>query len=121
MRFEAGTPPIVETVGLAAAIDYVEGLGREAIARHEHDLIVYATERLLTVEGLRILGTAPGKGADPVLHRRRHPPARPRHHRRPVRGGGARRAALRRAADGAVRGGRHGARLLRPLQHPGGG
>ncbi len=61
-RFEAGTPPITEVIGLGAAIDYVEALGREAIAAHEHELLAYATRRLETIEGLRILGTAPGKG-----------------------------------------------------------
>lgn len=64
-RFEAGTPPIVEAIGLAAAIDYVEALGREAIAAHEHDLLDYATRLLSDIEGLRIYGTAPGKG--PIL------------------------------------------------------
>lgn len=65
MRFEAGTPPIVEAVGLGAAIDYVEALGRDAIAAHEHDLLTYATQKLATVDGLRLYGTAPGKG--PIL------------------------------------------------------
>ncbi|PWC44784.1 cysteine desulfurase [Azospirillum sp. TSO22-1] len=62
-RFEAGTPPITEAIGLAAAIDYVEGIGRDAIAAHEHDLLTYATARLQEIEGLRIVGTAPGKAA----------------------------------------------------------
>ncbi|MGQ9367465.1 aminotransferase class V-fold PLP-dependent enzyme [Azospirillum sp. ST 5-10] len=62
-RFEAGTPAIVEAVGLAAAIDYVEALGRDAIAAHEYDLLGYATQQLGQVEGLRIVGTAPGKAA----------------------------------------------------------
>ncbi len=61
MRFEPGTPPIVEAIGLGAAIDYVEGLGRAAIAAHEHDLLTYATQKLAAIEGLRIIGTAPGK------------------------------------------------------------
>ncbi len=63
MRFEAGTPPIVEAVGLAAAIDYVESIGRAAIAAHEHDVLTYATQRLSAVEGVRIIGTAPDKAA----------------------------------------------------------
>jgi len=63
MRFEPGTPPIAEAIGLAAAIDYVEGIGRDAIAAHEHDLLTYATARLQEIEGLRIVGTAPGKAA----------------------------------------------------------
>ena len=61
MRFEAGTPPIAEVIGLGAAIDYVEALGRDAIAAHEHDLLQYATQQLTQIEGMRILGTAPGK------------------------------------------------------------
>ncbi|MCU0790113.1 MAG: cysteine desulfurase [Nitratireductor sp.] len=62
-RFEAGTPPIVEAIGLGAAIDYVRSIGREAIAAHEHDLITYAQEQLSRITSLRIFGTAPGKGA----------------------------------------------------------
>lgn len=61
-RFEAGTPPITEVIGLGAAIDYIESLGRDAIAAHEHDLLQYATQQLSQVAGLRIIGTAPGKG-----------------------------------------------------------
>ena len=64
-RFEAGTPAITEVIGLGAALDYMESLGREAIAAHEHDLLQYATEKLSRIDGLRIIGTAPGKG--PIL------------------------------------------------------
>ncbi len=62
-RFEAGTPAIVEAVGLAAAIDYVEALGRPAIAEHERQLLDYAMTRLVDVEGLQVLGTAQHKAA----------------------------------------------------------
>jgi len=62
-KFEAGTPPIVQAIGLGAAIDYVAGVGLEAIAEHEHDLLNYATQRLSAIEGLRIIGTAPNKTA----------------------------------------------------------
>ena len=62
-KFEAGTPDINGVIGLGAAIDYVDALGLDAIAAHEHDLLVYATERLEAVEGLRIIGTAPEKAA----------------------------------------------------------
>ncbi len=62
-RFEAGTPPIVQAIGLAEALKYMEGIGRERIAAHEADLLAYATERLSAIEGLRIIGTAPDKGA----------------------------------------------------------
>lgn len=61
-RFEAGTPPIVQAIGLGYALDYMEKLGRAAIAAHEADLAAYAHERLSSVNSLRIFGTAPGKG-----------------------------------------------------------
>ncbi len=62
-RFEAGTPPIVQAIGLAAALDYMSEVGRERIAAHEADLTDYAHARLSEVEGLTIYGTAPGKGS----------------------------------------------------------
>jgi len=62
-RFEAGTPPIVEAIGFGASLDYMDGLGREAIAAHEADLAAYAHERLSAINSLRIYGTARGKGA----------------------------------------------------------
>jgi cysteine desulfurase/selenocysteine lyase len=62
-RFEAGTGNIADAVGLGAAIDYVEGLGMENIARHEHDLLIYATKLLQTVPGLRLIGTAKEKAS----------------------------------------------------------
>ena len=61
-RFEAGTPPIVQAIGLGAAIDYVEGIGREAAQAHEAELTGYALERLGRINSLRLIGTAPGKG-----------------------------------------------------------
>jgi len=62
-RFEAGTPPIVEAVGLAAAMDYLMALDRAAVKAHEHDLLTYARERLRDFNWLRVIGDAPGKGA----------------------------------------------------------
>jgi cysteine desulfurase / selenocysteine lyase len=62
-RFEAGTPPIVQAIGLGASLEYMEKLGRQRIAAHEADLAAYASERLSTVNALRLIGTAPGKGA----------------------------------------------------------
>lgn len=62
-RFEAGTPPIAQAIGLGAAIEYVEGLGRDAIHAHEADLAAYAGERLREMNGVRVIGNAPGKGA----------------------------------------------------------
>jgi len=61
-RFEAGTPPIAQAVGLAAALDYVESVGRAAIHAHEAGLTAYAMARLSEIEGLRIYGRAPDKG-----------------------------------------------------------
>jgi cysteine desulfurase/selenocysteine lyase len=57
-KFEAGTPNIAGGVGLGAAIDYLDGLGMDAIAAHESAVLEYATERLKALDGLRIIGTA---------------------------------------------------------------
>jgi cysteine desulfurase/selenocysteine lyase len=62
-KFEAGTPAIVEAIGLGAAIDYVNSIGKDRIAKHEHDLLTYATEQLREINSLRIIGTARDKGA----------------------------------------------------------
>jgi cysteine desulfurase/selenocysteine lyase len=62
-RFEAGTPPIVQAIGLAAALEYMRGVGLEAIAAHEASLSAYAHERLGAVNALEIYGRAAGKGA----------------------------------------------------------
>jgi cysteine desulfurase/selenocysteine lyase len=62
-RFEAGTPHIAGAVGLAAALDYVDGVGLEAVAAYEHDLLGYATEAVGEIPGLRLIGTAPDKAA----------------------------------------------------------
>lgn len=60
-RFEAGTPPIVEAVGLARALDYVRAIGFERIMAHEKQLTAVALERLQRVPGLRIVGQAPAR------------------------------------------------------------
>ena len=62
-KFEAGTPNISGAVGLAAAMDYVENLGVEAIAAHEHELLTLATAQLERIPGIKIVGTAPHKAA----------------------------------------------------------
>jgi cysteine desulfurase/selenocysteine lyase len=62
-RFEAGTPPIVQAIGLGAAIDYVNSIGKARIRAHENDLVAYAQDRLREINSLRILGTARNKGA----------------------------------------------------------
>lgn len=61
-KFEAGTPAIVEAIGLGAALDYMMQTGREAIARHEADVSAYAHARLGDLPWLKIHGRAPGKG-----------------------------------------------------------
>ena len=62
-KFEAGTPNIAGAIGLGAALDYVQGIGLETIARYESELFRYATERLSRVPELRIIGTAPQRAA----------------------------------------------------------
>ena len=60
-KFEAGTPPIAQAIGLGAAIDYMNNIGLNKIAEYEADLLEYATQRLSGIEGLNFIGTAPGK------------------------------------------------------------
>src|SRR5699024_4983165 len=62
-KFEAGTPPIAAGIGLATAIDYLNDIGMNNIASREHHLLEYATDKLLTIEGLRIIGTADQKAS----------------------------------------------------------
>jgi cysteine desulfurase/selenocysteine lyase len=62
-RFEAGTPSIVPAIGLGAAVDYINSIGRTAIRSHEAALLAYATERLREINSLRIIGNARDKGA----------------------------------------------------------
>jgi cysteine desulfurase/selenocysteine lyase len=60
-KFEAGTPDISGPVGLRAALEYLTELGMENIAEHEHELLVYATEKVSAIPGVRIIGTAKEK------------------------------------------------------------
>jgi cysteine desulfurase/selenocysteine lyase len=62
-KFEAGTPPIAQAIGLGAAIDYVSGLGLDRIAAHGHELLDYATSRVKEIPGLRIIGEAKAKAS----------------------------------------------------------
>ena len=62
-RFEAGTPPIVQAIGLAAAVKYVEELGMGNIAAHEHGILAYAHQQLADIEGYHEVGTVPDKAA----------------------------------------------------------
>ena len=57
-KFEAGTPSVADAVGLGAALDYVNRLGLSNIAKYEHELLLYATEHLSRIDGLRLIGTA---------------------------------------------------------------
>ncbi|NKF24448.1 cysteine desulfurase [Solimonas marina] len=60
-KFEAGTPDMAGAIGCAAAIDWLDAIGLEAVAAHEHALLEYGTQRLAEVPGLRIIGTSPRK------------------------------------------------------------
>ncbi len=62
-KFEAGTPPIAAAIGLGATVDYLDSVGMDAIAAHEHQLLEYATDRLASIKGVRIYGTARNKAA----------------------------------------------------------
>ncbi len=62
-RFEAGTPPILEAIGLGAAIRWLSGLDRAAVAEHEHRLYARVREQLAGFNWLKVIGEAPGKGA----------------------------------------------------------
>ena len=62
-KFEAGTPDYIGSTALAEALRYVQKIGLENIANHEHELLTYGTERLLEIEGMRIIGTAENKSS----------------------------------------------------------
>jgi cysteine desulfurase/selenocysteine lyase len=62
-KFEAGTPPIVQAIGLGAALDYIQSIGKARIRAHENDVVKYAHDRLREINSLRIIGTAKEKGA----------------------------------------------------------
>ena len=61
-RFEAGTPPIVQAIGLGAALAYLDGLGRDAVIAHEETVTAYAQKALTSINSLRLIGNAEGKG-----------------------------------------------------------
>ena len=62
-KFEAGTPDFVGIAALNSAIDYIDNIGIEKIAEHEHNLLTYTTEKMMEIPGMRIFGTAPNKDA----------------------------------------------------------
>jgi cysteine desulfurase/selenocysteine lyase len=73
-KFEAGTPDISGAVGLAAALDYINEIGLDNIAQHEHELIKYAEEKLAAIEGFRFIGNSPNRaGAISFLIEGLHP------------------------------------------------
>jgi cysteine desulfurase/selenocysteine lyase len=62
-KFEAGTPSIADVIGLGAALDWLNAIGLDAVAAHEHALLEYTTARLSEIPGLRLIGTARDKAA----------------------------------------------------------
>jgi cysteine desulfurase/selenocysteine lyase len=62
-KFEAGTPPIMAAIALGEAIDYLQGIGMDKIAAHEHSLLAYATAQISEMKGVRIIGTAKNKAS----------------------------------------------------------
>ena len=117
-KFEAGTPNIADAIGLGAALDYVSRLGLPNIAKYEHELLHYATERLAGIDGLRLIGTAREKvGVISFVLRdrktgRSRPSARPRGDCRPGR------SSLLAARVEAIRRREHRQAVARLLQHP---
>ena len=63
LKFEAGTPDFVDIAAFATCLDYLERVGIDAIAAHEHELLEYTTAEMMKIPGMRIFGTAPGKSA----------------------------------------------------------
>ncbi|MGY4313179.1 cysteine desulfurase/selenocysteine lyase [Bradyrhizobium sp. JR3.5] len=114
-KFEAGTPPIVEAIGLGAAIDYVNSIGKERIAAHEHELLTYAQDRLREINSLRVIGTARNKGPGDLLRDEGGASPRCRDRDRPAGHCGACRHPLRDAAFRAVQRHGHLPRILRDV------
>ena len=96
-------PDIAGAIGLGAAIDFIEGIGRDRHPEHEETLTGYAIDRLSRIPGLRLVGGGQRRLSDPLVQPRRRAPARCRHRARPARRRGPRRASLRPAADGQAR------------------
>ena len=104
-KFEAGTMPVAEAIGLGAAVDWLSGIGMDAVREHGRDVTAYALERLGEVPGLTIHGPTDADAprlAD-SLRAGRHPPARRRRDPRPRGRVRARRPPLRAAADAPPR------------------
>ena len=120
-KFEAGTPAIVQAIGLGAAIDYVTSIGKARIREHEAGLMRYAHDRLREINSLRLFGTTKDKGPIVVVRDEGRASARCGDHHRPLRRRGARRHPLRHAAAGALRRDGDLPRLVRDVQHARGG
>ena len=101
-KFEAGTPAIVQAIGLGAAIDYVNSVGKARIRAHEGALVKYAQERLGQINSLRIIRQRARQGTDRFVRIKRRTSARCGDHHRPCRRCGARRDPLRDAAPGPL-------------------
>ena len=120
-RFEAGTPPIIQAVGLGAALDYMQAIGRDRIAAHEKALGDYAMERLGAMNSITIFGKAPGKGAIVSFEMKGAHAHDVANHHRSLRRRGQGRHALRHAAAATVRGHLDMPRVLCDVQHDGRG
>ena len=117
-KFEAGTLPIAQGIALGTAVDYVNGIGFDAICEHEDRLLHYAHERLRRFRGLRNLRPRAGtQGIDRQLHRRRRAPRRSGPVARPQGRIRAARPPLHDAAARPARPDELRPRKLRPLQH----
>ena len=119
-RFEAGTPNIADAIGLAAAIDYLDEIGRAAIFEHDSQLARYAFDRLNELPRTRVFGPAGERGALVGFADGCGASARSHHVRRPIRTGIARRTSLQPAVDATVWCVGDDARQFLFLQHDGG-
>ena len=119
-KFEAGTPPIVEAVGLGAAVDYLGHVGMDAIHAHEQAITGYALEGMATVPGLTVLGPLDPtlRGGAISFRDRRRPPARRGAGARLPRHRGPRRPQLCQAGPRPVRGAELDPDVVVPLHHP---
>ena len=115
-RFEAGTPHIAGAVGLAAAIDYLTGIGLDRIAAYEDELLTYATAALSRIPGVRVFGTA-AEGRRAVVRARGRAPTRCRDDSRSPGCGHSRGASLLPATDGPAWRAGDGAGLAGAVQH----
>ena len=117
-RFEAGTPAIASQIGLGAAIDYLNSIGRERAAAYEAEVAALCDRARLGDRRRADHRNRKAQGERALVCDRRHPSARHRHDPGPGRHRGARRSSLRAAGDAAVQRAGHGTRVVCFLQHP---